>query len=713
MEKVKKINPILQMETTECGAASLAMILDYYGKTVTLEELRRECGVSRNGVNAKNIVKAAKFHNLTPRALRVSIEGVREVKTPAVIHWNMDHFLVLCGFNKKGAVLADPAYGIRMVSEEEFSKSFTGIAIEFTPDADFRKDKDGKTENNYIKSCVKAFLPSTLYFVLLEICALIGSAAVLFLNSVFIDKILISGNTSNLRIILQVILCAGLITATAMAFDIHIRYRVGRQLNVRINSGFMAHLLRLPIEFFAQRSEGDLANRQNTNMEMGANLARMLTPIPGYALQIVIYFVMIVVFDVHIALVGIFCAAANVCAMALSRRKYEAQMRTHSRDLGALQSDISQTIDMAETIKSCGAEDAMFVRLTAAGTRVVNTKTGIDKTGAHTRNLFLFLNALGSGIVLITGVWKILSGSMTAGIIIAMQSLVAAMLEPLGNLVDGGIEMQTLKSETARTNDVMHYSEDDKFLHGAEVHTKSIDGDISLSDVTFGYNPLDAPFIKDFNLTVKKGGSVAITGGSGSGKSTIAKIIAGLYREDGGLVCFDGTPRKEINHFYFYSKTAVVSQNIRLFEGTVLDNITMWDDSIPYDDVVAAAKAACIHEDIISRRDGYRERVYENGKNFSGGQRQRIEIARALVKKPSVLIMDEATSALDTDTEEKIMNNIKALGITRITVAHRLSTIMDSDEIIVMDDGKIAERGTHGELMAANGIYSSLVRSVS
>ncbi len=701
------------MEVTECGAASLAMILSYYGKTVTLEELRRECGVSRNGVNAKNIVQAAKFHDLTPRALRVSIEGAREVKLPAIIHWNMDHFLVLCGFNKKGAVLADPAYGIRTVSEEEFSKSFTGIAIEFTPDADFKKDKGGKTENNYIRSCVMAFLPNTLYFVLLEICALIGSAAVLFLNSVFIDKILISGNTSNLRIILQVILCAGLISATAAAFNTHIRYRIGRQINMRINSGFMMHLLRLPIEFFAQRSEGDLANRQNTNMEMGENLVSMLAPIPGYALQILVYFILILAFNVHIALVGVFCAAANVCAMLLSQRKYEDEMRTHIRDLGALQGDISRAIDLAETIKSCGAEDAMFVRLTAAGTRAVNTKTGIDKIGVHTRELFWFLNALGSGAVLITGVWEILSGNLTAGIIIAMQSLVAAMLEPLGNFVNNGIAMQTLKSETARTNDVMHYGEDDKFLDDSEEHTKSIDGDISLTDVTFGYNPLDAPLIKDFNLTVKKGGSVAITGGSGSGKSTVAKIIAGLYREDGGLVRFDGTPRNEINHFYFYSKTAVVSQNIRLFEGTVLDNITMWDDTIPYDEVVAAAKAACIHEDIISRRDGYREKVYENGKNFSGGQRQRIEIARALVKKPSVLIMDEATSALDTDTEEKVMNNIKALKITRIVVAHRLSTIMDSDEIIVMDNGEIAERGTHDELMAKNGIYSSLVRSVS
>lgn len=700
------------MEATECGAASLAMVLAYYGKAVTLGELRRECGVSRDGVNAKNIVKAAQFHNLKTRAVRVDVEGAKELKMPAIIHWNMDHFLVLCGFNKKGAVLADPAYGLRTASYEEFSKSFTGIAMEFIPSEDFQKDKGGVNKNNYIKLCLKAFLPYAAYFVLIEICALIAGGALMFLNSLFIDKILIGGNMSNLKIILQVILCAGLITVTAAALKESIGYRIGRQLNIRINSGFIEHLLRLPIEFFSQRNEGDLTNRQNTNMEMGINLVRMLSPIPGYVMQIIVYFVLIAVFNVHIAVIGILCAAANICAMLISSKKYDMRMRSYKRDLGALQGDISQAVDIIETIKSCGAEDAMFTRLTAAGTQAVNAKTQIDRTGVSVSSLFSFLNAIGAGLVLITGVWEILSGHMTAGILIAMQALVAAMLEPLGNTVNAGIDMQTLKSDTARTNDVMHYDKDDKFLDDSAEHTKNIDGDITLENVTFGYNPLDTPLIKDFNLTVKKGGSVAITGGSGGGKSTVAKIIAGLYSENGGRVCFDGTLRKEINHFYFYSKTAVISQNIRLFEGTVLDNITMWDDSIPYDEVVAAAKAACIHDEIISRRDGYRERVYENGKNFSGGQKQRIEIARALVKKPSVIIMDEATSALDVDTEEKIMNNIKALGITRIIIAHRLSAIMDSDEIIVMDNGKIAERGTHDELMAKDGVYRLLVRSV-
>ena len=638
------------------------MILGYYGKSVTLEELRRECGVSRNGVNAKSIVKAARYHGLETRALRATVDGSKTIRTPAIIHWNMDHFLVLCGFNKKGAVLADPEYGLRTVSMEEFSRSFTGIVIELTPSENFKKDAGRKKLPDYIHSCAVSFMPYTVYFIVLELCALTGSAAMLFLNSVFIDRILIGGNPQNLMVLLRTLLCAGLITAAAVVLNENVRHRLGMRLNMRINSGFIGRMLRLPIEFYAQRSEGDLANRQNANMRMGINICRMLSPIPGYIMQAALYLLLIAVFDAHIAVIGLLCAAANAAAMLIGSRKLDDDMSSYSRDMGALQGDISRTIDIIETVKSCGAEDAMLSKLMAAGTQAVNTRTSAERTGVYTRELFSFLNAFGAGAVLIAGVWKILSGSMSTGILITAQALAAAMLGPVGSMVNAGTEMQTLKGQTARTNDVMRYAEDDKFLDDKAEQIKDIDGDIRLGNVSFGYSPLDVPFIDGFELTVKKGGSVAITGGSGSGKSTIAKIIAGLYCESGGNVTFNGAVRREINHYYFYSKIVSVSQSIRLFEGTVLDNITMWDETIPYDDVVAAAKAACIHEDIIRRRHGYREYVSENGSNFSGGQRQRIEIARALVKKPSVLILDEATSALDTDTEEACYEKYQGTG---------------------------------------------------
>ena len=711
MGKVKRIRPVLQMEATECGAASLSMVLGYYGKTVTLEELRRECGVSRNGVNAKNIVKAARFHGLEARAVRVGLQGARQLQTPAILHWNMDHFLVLCGFDRKGAVLADPAHGLRRVSMEEFSRSFTGIALQFTPAPDFQRDRGGAAGRGHIRAVVGAFLPYAFYFILLELCALLGGAAVLFLNRVYIDKVLIGDNLPLLRPILGVLLCAGLIAAAAMALEESIRHRVGRRLNLRINATLFHHLLRLPMEFFAQRSSGDLANRQDASMRMGEGLARLLTPIPGYVMQVAAYLVLLAVFDLHVALIGVLCAALNVWAVVATAGRYEEQSRAYSRDLGVLQADVSRTVDTVETIKACGAEDAAFARLMSAGAQALNTRTAMERTGARADSLFSFLNALGAGVVLLAGVWKILAGQLTTGTLIALQALVAAMLAPLGDAVHAGLDLQTLKSETARTDDVMRYGEDDRFLRGGEDRSGEMDGDVALSDLRFGYAPLDPPLLEHFDLTIPRGGCVAITGGSGSGKSTVAKLLAGLYREDAGLVRFGQAPRGSIDRSVFYSKVALVSQEVRLFEGTVLDNITMWDDTIPYDAVVAAAKAACIHDDIVRRRDGYRERVSENGRNFSGGQRQRIALARALVKKPDILILDEATSALDADTEAQVMAGIAALGITRVVVAHRLSAIVDSDEILVMDHGKVVQRGTHETLARQDGPYGALIRS--
>ena len=712
MSRIHKVRPILQMETTECGAASLAMILGYYGKIVPLERLRRECGVSRNGVNAKSIVKAARYHGLETRAVRTGVEGAKTLRTPAIIHWNMDHFLVLCGFGRNGAVLADPAYGMRTVGMEEFSRSFTGIAIELKPSETFEQDRGDRRGADYISSCVREFLPYGIYFVLLELCMVLGSAAILFLNSVFINKILIQGNLQNLTVVLLTLVCSGLITAAAMLLSEAVVHRLGKQLNMRINAGFIRRMLRLPIEFFAQRSEGDLVNRQSGNMRMGARICRTLSPIPGYVLRIAVYLAITVLFDVPIAIIGVAVALANLAAVWISAKKREDDIRAYSRDVGVLQGDISRTIDGIETIKSCGAEDVTFLQLTSAGTQVINNKTRMDQTGVYTTALFSFLNALCSGMILIVGVWEILSGAISTGILISLQGIVAAMLEPVGNVAMAGVDWQTLKGQILRTDDVMHYEEDETFRKEDLEQSRDVDGDIVLEDVSFRYSPLEPPFLSDFHLKIPKGGSVAITGGSGSGKSTVAKLIAGLYREDGGSITFHGMPREEINRYYFYAKVAVVSQNIRLFEGSVLDNITMWDPTIPYEDVVAATKAACIHEDIIRRKDGYREMVTENGTNFSGGQRQRIESARALVKKPAILILDEATSALDADTEETIMNNIRALGITRIIVAHRLSTILDSDEILVMEKGRIVERGTHAELMEKNGVYCALVRSV-
>ena len=711
MNKVKKVRPILQMEKTECGAASLAMILAYYGKNVTLEEMRQDCNVSRNGVNAKNIVFAARLHGLNANPIRIEAEDAEEIELPAIIHWNMNHFLVLCGFNKKGAVIADPADGIRTASYGEFRKSFTGIAIELTPGDSFKKQNKSGEEEYYIYKLAKKYMPTVLFLFITELIVMLGTVSVLFLNSIFIDKILIAGNDRNLKIIFQVLLGAGVLSAVAMAISISIKTRIGQVLNIDINTGFIEHILRLPIDFFKNRSEGDLANRQNATMRMGMSFAEMILPIPASILQIVIYLMLAFVFDVNIAFLAILFTTVNIVAMLFASKSYNEKILPYNRDMGKLQGEISSVVNRIETIKSCGIEDGVFMLLMSTGTKIANEKMSIEKTGINIESLYSYLNAFSSVLILTTGIIRIFRGNMTTGMLIAAQAVVTALLSPVGSAVNSGIAIQTLRGEAQRTDDVMNYREDGKFLDEDDMQRGFISGDVELKNVTFRYSSLDKPAVNNFDMLIKKGQTVAITGASGSGKSTVSKLIAGIYSPQSGKILFDGMEPNEINHRYFYSKVAIVSQNTRLFDGTVADNITMWDDSIPYEEITAAAKAACIHEDIINRKNGYNETVIENGANFSGGQRQRIEIARALVKKPAILILDEATSALDTITEKRVMDNIKNLGITCIIVAHRLSTIIDSDEIIVLESGSIKERGTHSFLMKKKGEYYRLRRS--
>lgn len=708
MKNVKKVKPVLQMEVTECGAASLCMILDYYGKSVTMEQLRLECGVSRNGVNAKNIARAAMLHGLKPRALKVGIHAARGLKFPAIIHWNMDHFVVLCGFTKKGAVIADPASGLRQIPEDEFSNNFTGIALEFTPTESFEKNRTLKNKNDYIKSCLKSFAPVMFIFLICEFCVLASGGVLPFLSSVYINRVLLDGKIQQLSFVTAVLLACLLLAFWGGVIRVSTINRVVKQLNAKLNLGFFEHILKLPIEFFLQRNSGELAMRQGEAMNTGRLIVSMLPFIFTSMLQVLVYLGLLFFMNLKIAAIGVTMVVVNVIAAVLASKRYREKVMRSDRERAMLQGLISQTIDAMETIKSCGCEDAVFERLISAGSISINARTEIEKTSVLTNTVFTFLNTFSSALVIVAGIWEILFSSLTTGSLIALQGVMVAMLAPVGSAMNMGFQIQQLSGITHRTNDVMRYMEDTKFAEEEQKELTELDSDITLENITFGYSPLDTPILQNFDLHIKKGGSLAIIGGSGSGKSTVAKLIAGLFCEKDGKIYFGSRERKEIRRDDFYSETAVVTQNIRLFEGTVLDNITMFDHTIPYDDVVAAAKIACIHEGIIARPSGYREWVSENGRNFSGGQRQRIEIARAIVKKPRLLIMDEATSALDADTEMNIMKAVSDMGITTIVVAHRLSAIRYCDSIIVMKNGEITEYGTHCDLMALNREYAAL-----
>jgi len=704
--RIKKVPLILQMEVTECGAASLGMILGFYGKKVPMEQLRIDCGVSRDGVNAKNIAKAAAFHGLIPSAYYMEPEEVREIDFPAIIHWNMEHFVVLYGFDKKGAHIADPALGYVTVSEEAFSKSFTGIVMSFEVGENFEKDDGEKKSEGFIKSSVRPFTKALVFLgILLAVISVIDFYTPFF-NSVYIDKILMSGSLENMMVMIVFMIISMLIVTAAVSVYLKMQFQMIRNMGISINSRFMWKIMSYPIEFFSQRNPGELSKRQEDNFNIADTLCSSFVSVIVNAAMILIYVIFFFTFDYTVGIIGIMSAGINIVSVAVSAKEIRNDMTLTQRDEGVLQGNISSAVNMIETVKACGCENGIFEKLSGMAAGSINTKNKIKRIGIYSQTVFSIINNLMYSSVLIIGIYKVLSGEFTAGMLIGTAGIMTAFLDPIKSAADSVEDIQNMNGSVMRIDDAMNYIHKPKFAEADEKNPS--DSGIVIDGLCFKYNAYGENFIDDFSLEIKSGESTAFMGGSGSGKSTMAKLISGLYTPNDGRILYGGLEISEISEKCFYSRMAVVDQNIRLFDGTIFENITMWDKDILYEDVVRAAKDACIHDEIMSRNGGYFDRVFAGGKNFSGGQRQKIEIARALAKNPEILILDEATSALDAAAEAVIMQNIKIRGITLIIIAHRLSTIRDCDNILVMDNGNVTESGTHNELMALGGMYSRL-----
>lgn len=713
MPKLAKVPVVMQMEALECGAASLSMVLAYFGKWLPLEQVRLDCGVSRDGSSAKNLLKAARAYGLEASGYRMELAALRTISFPAIIHWNFNHFLVLNGFKKDKAVLNDPARGTVEVSMEEFDKSFTGIVLRFEKTDSFRPEGKPKSVWNFAQKRLKGTRVSFVFVIATGILtAGIGMITPVF-SRVFLDNILSGKNPDWL---MPFIMAMGLAVVfqlvIAVIEDIYLLKIQGR-LAVTANAMFMWHVLRLPVEFFSQRFVGDIASRQSSNERIAYTLIGKLAPVFLNIGMLVFYLTVMLRYSVLLSVVGIAAAVLNMMVLQFVSKKRVNMSRVLERDGGKLAGTTMSGIEMIESIKASGAENGFFERWAGYHAKENNSQVALAKANQYLGAVPNLLQQLANTAILMIGVYLILDGKFTIGTLMAFQGFLAAFLNPVNQLVGVGQSFQEMRSSMERVEDVMNYPtdvEDSQTEDGKmTLSSEKLSGTIEITDLTFGYNRLSSPLIENFSMTLKPGSRVALIGGSGSGKSTLAKLISGLYKPWSGEMLFDGCHREEIDRGAFTSSLAVVDQDIVLFEDRILDNITLWDSSISQEAVVTAAKDAHIHEDIMQREDGYDHLIQEGGKNFSGGQRQRFELARALALEPSIIILDEATSALDANTELAIMEAIKARGITCIIVAHRLSTIRDCEEIIVLEKGKVVERGTHQEMMKAEGMYTKLI----
>ncbi|MFE5211356.1 NHLP family bacteriocin export ABC transporter peptidase/permease/ATPase subunit [Streptomyces sp. NPDC056600] len=702
------------MEAVECGAAALAMVLGHHGRHVPLEELRVACGVSRDGSRAGNLLKAARAYGMTAKGMQMDTAALAEVAAPAVLFWEFNHYVVLDGmgrrFGRRGVHVNDPAKGRRFVPMEDFDTSFTGVVLVMEPGPDFRRGGRRPGALGALPSRLRGTAGALPAAVLASLLLVLVGAAVPALSRTWIDTFLIGGSTSLLDVLFTSMGACVLLTAVLTWLQQGNLLR-GRIISSTLSSArFLRHLLRLPVTFFSQRGPADLVQRLESNDSVAETLSRDLASAGVDAVVVVLYAVLLHTYDPQLTAVGIGVALLNVVAMRVVVRLRATRTAKLRADTARLTNTAYTGLQLIETMKATGGEDGYFRKW--AGQHAVTLEEQ-QRLGVPTAWLGVVaptLATLNSALILWIGGLRAVEGHITVGLLVAFQALVTRFTAPLTRLNGVAGRIQDFAADVARLKDVENFAPDPLHVRGGEDSTRRLRGHIELEDVAFGYSPLDEPLLSGFDLTVGPGRQVALVGGSGSGKSTVARLLAGLYAPWEGVIRIDGQRLEDIPRGALAASVSFVDQDVFLFEGTVRDNVALWDPSVPDEAVVDALRDAALYDVVMRRPGGIHSPVEQDGRNFSGGQRQRLEIARALARRPSVLVLDEVTSALDAETELVVMDNLRRRGCACVVIAHRLSTVRDSDEIVVLQHGVIVERGTHQQLLAAGGSYARLVR---
>ncbi|MFN7940053.1 MAG: NHLP family bacteriocin export ABC transporter peptidase/permease/ATPase subunit [Thermoanaerobaculia bacterium] len=711
-ERRVKTPTVIQMEGVECGAASLAMILAYYGKISPLEELRIECGVSRDGSKASNILKAARKMGLDSKGFKHEVEQLYPLKFPCILFWNANHFLVLEGFHKGKAYLNDPAQGPRAVTMEEFDASFSGVVLTFEKTPEFKPGGEKPSMYLGLRRRLIGSEEALLFVLFCGLFLVLPGLVIPTFSRVFVDEFLRSHRDTIVRPLLAGMALTAVINMALTALQQHALLRLETKLALKNSAHFFTHVLRLPVGYFAQRFAGEIGSRVAINDKVANLISGKIATTAIDCLLVVFYGALMLFYDVWLTLLVTLLALTNIGVIRLVQRMRTDASRRLMADKGKLIGTAMYGLRMIETLKATGSESEFFARWAGYQAKSLRTEQGLSLVSEMVNVVPTLVNSFVTAAVLLMGGLRVMDGVLTVGMLVAFQTLSGNFTRPLGSLVNFGSSIQELQADMNRLDDVLRYPQDKNYSQPETIEGDrrlKLTGHVELKEVTFGYSPLEKPLIEGFSLSIAPGQRVALVGASGSGKSTAAKLVSGLYEPWSGEVLFDGQPRKALPRRLITNSVSMVDQEIFLFNGTIQENVTMWDGTIPLTAVSTACRDAEIDEVIEQREDSYKAPVQEGGGNFSGGQRQRLEIARALVQNPSILILDEATSALDPSTEGQIDDAMRRRGCTCIIIAHRLSTIKDADEIIVMERGKIVQRGTHEEMKEQEGPYARLI----
>ncbi|MEH2202170.1 NHLP family bacteriocin export ABC transporter peptidase/permease/ATPase subunit [Nostoc sp.] len=717
-DRRRRTPTLLQMEAVECGAAALGIILGYYDRIVPLAELRQACGVSRDGSKASNILNAARSYGLQAKGFKVDLAGLRKLQCPYIVFWNFNHFLIVEGFAKDKVYLNDPATGPRTVSLPEFDQSFTGVVLIGEPSAEFQPGGRKPSLTLSLWDRLQSSLGALVYCVIAGLLLVIPGLAIPAFSQAFVDNVLIEGRSDWLRPLILGMIFTAILNGFLTLLQLQFLRRMKIKLAVGMSSRFLWHILRLPVSFYDQRFAGEISSRVRLNDSLANLLSGRLATTVISAFTVVFYALVMLQYDVVLTAIGIAFVIVNVSVWQwVSRQRVDANLRL-MQEQGKVNGVAISGLQSMETLKASGLESEFFSRWAGYYAKAINARQEMDTTNQNLGVLPSFLTSITSMLLLTVGGLRVMDGVLSIGMLIAFQALMQRFLEPVNNLVSLAGELQEMEGNLGRLDDVLRNKIDPAVeleisisptqLPAANVR---LQGYIELRNITFGYNRSAPPLIENLSLSLKPGQRVALVGGSGSGKSTVAKLVCGLYEQWAGEILFDSKPRKHIPRSILTNSIALVEQDISLFAGSVRDNLTLWDSTVPFSNLVRACKDAAIQDVVLSMPGGYNADLAEGASNLSGGQRQRLEIARTLVNNPAILVMDEATSALDAESEKTIDQKLRERGCTCVIVAHRLSTIRDCDEIIVFDRGKVVQRGSHEELQQVEGKYLELIRS--
>ncbi len=706
---------LLQMEAVECGAAALGIICRHHKLWIPLEQLRRDCGVTRDGSKANNLLKAARRLGFDARGLRCEVSHLLKLEPPAILFWNFNHFLIYEGVRDGMVHLNDPASGPRRVTLEELEDAFTGVVLILRPAEAFQPGGERPSLVASLRRRLEGFRVGLLYALCAGVILILPNVVNPAFTRIFIDEFLIGEKGWVLRPLLACMAASVVLMTMLLALQRHFLLRLQTKLALVTSAKFLRHLLHLPIDFFSQRYAGEIGSRVMINDKVAKVLSEKLATTALDLLSLLFFALLMARYDTLLTAICVTLALVNLVVTRAVRRARTDASYNFLQAKGKLTGTTMNGIQMLETLKATGGEMEFFERWGGYQARTIRAEQSMELYGQCLSAVPPFTKALISTAILGFGGFRVIDGQMTIGLLVAFQLLMDGFTKPISTLVTFGTSLQETEADLARLDDVLRYERDDRRAAVAERDprfegTLRLSGHLEVRNLTFGFNPLGPPLIEGLEFELKPGQRIALVGGSGSGKSTVAKLVAGLLQPWSGTIRLDGAERDRIPPALLHNSLGMVDQETFMFEGTIRANVTMWDSTVPDADLIQACKDAEIADVLTARLGGFLGAVDEGGNNFSGGQRQRLEIARALISNPTLLLLDEATSAIDAAAEAQINRNLRRRGCACLIVAHRLSTIRDCDEIIVLDGGKVVERGTHETMKGAGGPYARLIQ---